>query len=200
MRQHRLDAVRGRAGYLALFACFIASATFLGTVSDAGAWYSLKSSGGPGRVVVPQVVSIDDGQYTTYGPYLTLMSNQGPTVYRSPLTQGPQNVLGVYQIERYETGRWVLITQQMTPLTRIPSGYRAVQLPRLYRSPRIQRGYFRVSWGIAWTNARTGRSIAGTLILPNRSSDFRCATPHRPCQSAEQWIRIGRANALGGGW
>jgi hypothetical protein len=199
MRQHRLGVVRGRV-FLTALACVIAFATFLGMVSDAGAWYHSKSSRAPGRVLVPQVVSIDEAQYTTYGPFLTLMSNQGPTVYRSPRTRGPQDVLGIYQIERYETDRWVVVTQQVTPLSRIRSGYRAVQLPRLYRSPRIQRGYFRVSWGIAWQDARTGGPLGATIILPSQLSDFRCATPHRPCESAEQWIRIGRANALGGGW
>jgi hypothetical protein len=200
MRQYRLGAVRGRALSLAACACVIGFVAFLGTVSNAGAWYHATSSGAPGRVLVPQVVSIDDGQYTTYGPYLTLMSNQGPTVYRSPRTRGPQNVLGIYQIARYETDRWVAVTQQVTPVSRIPTGYRAVQLPRLYRSPRIQRGYFRVSWTIAWQNARTGGPLGNTVILPSKFSDFRCATPHRPCESTEQWIRIGRANALGGGW
>ena len=193
MRQHGLGAVRGRAGLLAALACVFASATFFGTASDANAWYHFQTIGRPGQVGMVQVVAIDDAQYSTYGPYLTLMSNWGPVVYRSSSTRGPQNVLGIYQLERWNGSGWVAIVQQRTPGYRIARGRNAVRLPRLYRSPSIQTGYFRVLWAFGWTNARTGRVLGKTLIAPNRYSDFRCATPHRPCQSSSRWIAFGRA-------
>jgi hypothetical protein len=167
---------------------------------EAHAWYYATAGQRPGAVSVPQVWAVDDGQYTTYGPYLTIRSNGGPVVYRSPATSGAQDVMGQYTIQYWNGSRWVNLTSQWTPAYRIPAGYRWVRLPALHRSPTTQRGHFRVVWSFAWVNANTGAALGRTAILPNTTADFRCYTTARPCQYSAHWIRTGRVYALGGGW
>lgn len=186
------------AALLVILAATIASLVV--TPSRADAWTYAFVNGRAGSVSVPQVLAVDDGQYTTYGPYLTLRSHAGPTVHRSPATSGPQNVGGIYVVQQWDGSRWVEVTRQSTGTYRIPAGYNSVQLPRFHRSPRTQRGYFRVVWIFGWDNADTGAGLGNTVITPSVTSDFHCATSARPCASSAHWMRIGRTYALGGGW
>lgn len=186
------------AALLVILAATIASLVV--TPSRADAWTYAFVYGRAGSVSVPQVLAVDDGQYTTYGPYLTLRSHGGPTVHRSPATSGPQNVAGIYIVQQWHGSSWVEITRQSTGTYQIPAGYNSVHLPRLHRSPSSQRGYFRIVWIFGWDDANTGAALGHTIITPSVTSDFHCATSARACAPSSHSMRIGRPYALGGGW
>lgn len=171
----------------------------LTTAAPADAWMRIGQKGRPGKVVVGQPMAIDE--YDGYVMYLTWRSQRGPLVYRSPATRGPQNVLGSYVVQEWTPSfGWTNTTTQTTRVFRIPAGQSAVRLPELYRAPTTQRGYFRVAYVFAWSNARTGRSLGQTVALPNLSTDHRCVTSFRACETGPGWIRTGRLRTHGGGW
>lgn len=183
---------------LAVLLTLLAVSTTIGA-DQAQAWTRAVSQGRPGSLNLPYVRAYDEGQYTTYGPYLAFSSAR-PTVYRSPATSGAQDVMGLYTIQRWNGSSWSNVTSQRTAAYRIPAGYSYVQLPGVSRAPSTQRGYFRVVWVFAWADARSGASLGSTSIVPAHSGDLRCATTARPCSASAGWVRIGRAYALGGGW
>ena len=129
------------------------------------------------------------------------MTFDAPFVYRSPATTGAQSVQGIYLVQRWNGTNWYQVARQDTPAYTIPAGSEGVWLPKLYRSPhRLHvRGYFRVSWLVAWAGA-DGSALGSVIINPSRTSDFRCQQMLRPCAVSNRWVRLGRMNALGGGW
>jgi len=164
----------------------------------AAAWKYSNNRGSPGSVTVAQVSPFEDGRFTTYGPFISFMTFDTPYVARSPATSGAQSVQATYVVQRWNGSSWYIVIRQDTPVYTIPAGRQGVYLPKLYRSPTIQRGYFRVVWVVAW--AAGGASLGSTTIIPSRDTDFRCQQMVRPCAVSDSWVRLGRANALGGGW
>jgi hypothetical protein len=165
----------------------------------AAAWKYSNNQGRPGSVTLAQVSPFEDGRFTTYGPFVSFMTFDTPYVGRSPATSGAQVVQAYYIVQRWNGSSWYQVARQDTPVYTIPAGRQGVSLPKLYRSPTIQRGYFRVLWLVGW-DAAGGGALGGTTIVPSRETDFRCQQMVRPCESSGSWVRIGRANALGGGW
>ena len=52
--------------------------------------------------------------------YMEWRTQRGPLVNRSPLTQGPQNVVGIYLVQEWTpTFGWTNVTSQTTPTYRI---------------------------------------------------------------------------------
>src|SRR4051812_36982397 len=192
---------RGLVFTLGYRLCVVVAALVAGAAvaPSAGAWKYVIQKGSPGSVTVAQVVPYEDGRFTTYGPYVSFLTFDLPYVTRSPATSDAQQVQGAYILQRWNGSAWYTVISQQTPVYTIPAGRSGIYLPKLYRSPSVQRGYFRISWLVAWESPG-GSDLGSARIDPSKTSDFRCQAMVRPCAVSDSWVRLGRANALGGGW
>jgi hypothetical protein len=194
---HRTTATRVVAT-LALTLVMLAAGV-LTSARPADAWYRANALRRPGPVAVPTPFVVDE--YDGFVLHLHWRTHQGPLVYRSPATRGPQTVMAIYTIQDWTPSfGWTNTTRQVTQVYTIPRGQRAVRLPKLDLAPTNTRGYFRVQYAIAWSNARTGASLGGSLIMPNLATDHTCETLSRPCVTGAGFIRTGRLWTHGGGW
>jgi hypothetical protein len=161
---------------------------------SASAWTFSGARGRIGSVTLPAVY-VDDLLMPNGYREFTLLSNNGPLVYRSPATNGFQTVRTRYAIEKFVNGAWYRVANSPLMTRTISSGQSAVRMQALYLQPGTARGYFRVTWAFEWYNAN-GVLLADTLVLSNQSSDHTCVTPYRWCASYAGYVRTGVA----GGW
>jgi hypothetical protein len=184
-------------------AAFSLALTALSSASLAGpgetnAWSYAAVQGRAGTVAAPRVSMIDT--YIMPGVLApTIMSSAELIAYRSPATNGAQDVVAIYSIERWNGSSWYQVTSQVQR-GRIPQGSSGVRLRQLCIQPNSAMGYYRVQFAVAWAAAGNSNQLGNVVVTPSVASDFACNSPYRPCETAAGWFRFGRLYSFGGGW
>jgi hypothetical protein len=155
------------------------------------AWSYSGYSGQVGTVIVP-TIKIDDQPFAGYTQFV-LWSNTGPVVYRSPASQGIQNIQAVYRVEQWNGSAWQVVVTSPVLKGQILATQSGVQMVALYLQPTVARGYFRVTWAVVWSSS-TGTVLASTYIVPNLVGDHQCVTQIRLCKSYPGYFTTGLNN------
>jgi len=168
------------------------------TTAPASAWQYTGTIGSAGAVESAPQIQVAD-LFVASAASLTLMTESGPVVRRSPATRGAQIVVVVYSVQRYDGAQWLLVTHQRS-LARVPAGVQRMRLANAYLQPLQSRGYFRVQMVCGWFAAGNGAKLGSTVLTPDAAADHRCITRSRPCQASAGFVRLGRTIEAGGGW
>ena len=165
--------------------------------SPASAWQYGKPTARPGAVTDAPPVFVPDW-YQNGFPILTLLMERGPTVSRSPVTTGDQNISVVYEVQRWSGSNWYQSTYT-TSTVRISAGYGRVRLPALFVQPTNGVGITRVIMGFTWRTP-AGRLLGHRAIYPHRTGDHQCISRARSCAAYPHYANIGRVYSVGGGF
>jgi hypothetical protein len=173
-------------------------------VEKARAWSYAYSNGRPGSVSIPTILIYEqnNGCATIYGSQvcvhnLALAGNGHPVAYRSPVSGGAQLVSALYTVQQLNGSVWVNVNHAGPFHGQISATQNYYVFPAPYLQPPSSQGIFRLILTFAWSTT-TGISLGNTSIVPNLSSDHRCATIYRLCQSFPGYFRTG--GYLTGAW
>jgi uncharacterized iron-regulated membrane protein len=189
--------VQTRGAFALLFAL---TTVVLNAPDEATAWVASASQGRPGSVQMPHVEATDrlcsqGMQYYScssgdahHSVGAALVSFAGPTVTRSPATNGDQSVTATYYVLRYDGSQWPVQYNQ-TVRGSIAAGNRAVQLGPLQHQGNYSGSYsLRVI--VAWGQARAG-DLGALTVGADRQQDLICHTFEHRCAPGNGFVQIG---------
>lgn len=184
------NSSRALSPLVALTAAFVLGT--LGTAPPASAWTPEATAGRPGRVELPQIQVSDVGN-TASDQRLTFHASERPQVLRSPATAGSdaQDVLAVYDLERWDGSQWVRVDRQVHRGQILP-GENAIAFPMVWIQPTTDQGSYRAVFGFSWSpTADPGRVLGEQRSVSSGTADYTCGGIQRACEPRTGYIFVG---------